>query len=180
MELNEIYMKLREPKTAFILNDDNYKMIYEFLQKKIENPDRWSVKQIEFAIYRNKLFSINHNNELTISTKNFYSVYNYKILNIADLLNESVSESESEGEKEEMKDIIKETLEKKIINSILPDVKKEIMKSCGEIVSNVTTVVVKLDEKVIKKSTEKAHYKFKDLLTFVNNNIPVMLTGRSW
>lgn len=98
-------------------------------------------------------------------------------LELVEINNEEERKEEKKEEIKMEKDLMKETLEQKIIDSILPDIKKQVMKQCKDITKNITTVVVKLDEEIIKKSTENTHNKFKDLLTLVNNNIPAMLTG---
>ena len=80
-----------------------------------------------------------------------------------------------------MKDIIEETLTENIINKILPEIKTKAMEECNvlikDITKNITTVIIKKEDIEISKKTQITHCKFKDILTLVSNNIPVMLTG---
>ena len=82
---------------------------------------------------------------------------------------------------ETKKDVIKDTLQKEIIDRIMPDVKEQVMKEVDEITKNVrkrikTIKIKKADGTKIEK-TDIVHEKFEEILTLVNNNIPVMLTG---
>lgn len=83
--------------------------------------------------------------------------------------------------KETNKDIIEETLENKIITTIMPEIKERVLKEVDDITKNVrksikTINVVKADG-IKKEETSIVHEKFEEILTLVNNNIPVMLTG---
>lgn len=79
------------------------------------------------------------------------------------------------------KDFIEDTLTQIIIDKIMPTTEKKVMEKIDELINdtmkNITTVVIKKDEKEILSTTVMTHNKFKEILTLVNNNIPVMLTG---
>lgn len=83
--------------------------------------------------------------------------------------------------KETNKDIIEETLENKIITTIMPEIKERVLKEVDDLTKTVrksikTIKVVKADG-TKKEETSIVHEKFEEILTLVNNNIPVMLTG---
>lgn len=83
--------------------------------------------------------------------------------------------------KETNKDIIEETLENKIITTIMPEIKERVLKEVDDLTKTVrksikTINVVKADG-TKKEETSIVHEKFEEILTLVNNNIPVMLTG---
>lgn len=83
--------------------------------------------------------------------------------------------------KENKKDIIEETLENKIITTIMPEIKERVLKEVDDITKNVrksikTINVIKADGTKIEEISI-VHEKFEEILTLVNNNIPVMLTG---
>lgn len=78
-------------------------------------------------------------------------------------------------------DTISNSLTQIIIDNIYPDIRQKVLESVDGIVEdttkNITTVVVQEGKKETKKTTTIAHNKFKEILTLVINNIPVMLTG---
>ena len=78
-------------------------------------------------------------------------------------------------------DIIKDTLESKIIDSIMPEIKEKIMAEVNDQIKTVKkrikTIKVKTADGTKKQYTDIVHEKFDEILTLVNNNIPVMLTG---
>lgn len=79
------------------------------------------------------------------------------------------------------KDIIEETLESKIIERIMPEVKEKVMKEVDKITATVkkgikTITVIQPDGSKVEETTI-VHEKFEEILTLVNSNIPVMLTG---
>ena len=80
-----------------------------------------------------------------------------------------------------MKDIIEDSLTKQIIDKIFPTIKEEALKECSGIVKdltkNITRVVVEQNQIPVRETTQVTHYKFKDLLLLISNNIPAMLTG---
>lgn len=80
-----------------------------------------------------------------------------------------------------MKDIIEDSLTKQIIDKIFPTIKEEALKECSGIVNdltkNITRVVIEQNKIPVKETTQVTHYKFKDLLLLISNNIPAMLTG---
>lgn len=93
---------------------------------------------------------------------------------------EQKEEEKQIDEEEEIKmseDVIEDTLTKEIVKKILPLVKKNINGEIKDLMKNVTTVVVKKDDKKVNEFTCTAHNKFKEILTLVNNKIPTMLTG---
>lgn len=79
------------------------------------------------------------------------------------------------------KDIIEETLESKIIERVLPEIKEKVMKEVDDLTKTVTkrikTVTVIKPDGTKTNQTDFVHEKFEEILTLVNNNIPVMLTG---
>lgn len=79
------------------------------------------------------------------------------------------------------KDIIKETLENTIIESIMPEIKERVLKEVDNITKTVRksikTIKVTKPDGTKKEETSIVHEKFEEILTLVNNNIPVMLTG---
>ena len=83
--------------------------------------------------------------------------------------------------KETKKDIVEETLESKIIQTILPEIKEKVMKEVDTITDNIKkgikTIQVKKADGTTIEETTIVHEKFEEILTLVNNNIPVMLTG---
>ena len=83
--------------------------------------------------------------------------------------------------KETNKDIIEETLENKIITTIMPEIKERVLKEIDDITKNVRkrikTIKVTKPDGTKTKETDIVHEKFEEILTLVNNNIPVMLTG---
>ena len=85
-------------------------------------------------------------------------------------------------EKEETKqDIIQDTLQKEIVSRILPDIKEQVMQEVNTMTKNIRkrikTIQVKKADGTTTKQTDIVHEKFEEILTLVNNNIPVMLTG---
>jgi MoxR-like ATPase len=68
-------------------------------------------------------------------------------------------------------------LEDTIIDKVIPLFKKRVQKDYKDIFQDITTVVIKLDDKEIKRTSMQAHEQFKNVLTLVANNIPAMLTG---
>lgn len=85
------------------------------------------------------------------------------------------------GEEKEKKDIIKDTLERQIIDRIMPEVKEKVMKEVDDLTKTVRkrirTIKVKAPDGTQRQQTDIVHEKFDEILTLVNNNIPVMLTG---
>ena len=78
-------------------------------------------------------------------------------------------------------DEIAKTLTEKIIDDIFPEIQKRTLEECGALIKdatkNVTTVIINQGEIEKTRTTLVAHNKFKEILTLVSNNIPVMLTG---
>lgn len=70
-----------------------------------------------------------------------------------------------------------EKLEEVIANKAMPFVREKINEQFNDILKGITTISVKKPDETIKEITEITHNKFKEVLTLVNNNIPVMLTG---
>lgn len=83
--------------------------------------------------------------------------------------------------KETKKDIIEETLENKIVATIMPEIKERVLKEVDDITKTVRksikTINVKKADGTKTQQTSVVHAKFEEILTLVNNNIPVMLTG---
>lgn len=83
--------------------------------------------------------------------------------------------------KETNKDIIEETLENKIVAAILPEIKEKILKELDDITQTVRkgikTIKITQPDGTKREETTIVHNKFEEILTLVNNNIPVMLTG---
>jgi signal recognition particle GTPase len=83
--------------------------------------------------------------------------------------------------KETNKDIIEETLENKIITTIMPEIKERVLKEVDDLTKTVRksikTIEVVQPDGTKKEETSIVHEKFEEILTLVNNNIPVMLTG---
>lgn len=79
------------------------------------------------------------------------------------------------------KDIIEETLESKIISTIMPEIKEKVLNEVEDLTKGIKKRIKKIE--VLKPDQTKAeqidmvHEKFEEILTLVNNNIPVMLTG---
>ena len=78
-------------------------------------------------------------------------------------------------------DIVKDTLQKEIIDRLMPDIKEQVMKEVDDITKNIRkrikTIKIKQTDGTTKTQTDIVHEKFNEILTLVNNNIPVMLTG---
>lgn len=78
-------------------------------------------------------------------------------------------------------DIIKDTLQKEIIDRIMPDIKEQVMKEVDGITKNIRkrlkTIKIQQADGTKIEQTDIVHEKFEEILTLVNNNIPVMLTG---
>lgn len=89
-------------------------------------------------------------------------------------------EIENENNEKENKKIMgieTKSLEEAICEGVMPFLKKKMEKEYKDLCKGVTTVVVKLDEEEIKKTTVQTHEQFKNVLTLVSNKIPAMLTG---
>lgn len=89
-------------------------------------------------------------------------------------------------EKKEVKEVEKEmakridlgeTIEKAIVESVIPIVEKRIMENVEDITKRVTTIAVTVKDDEIKETVTQAHKQFKNVLTLINNKIPVMLVG---
>ena len=85
------------------------------------------------------------------------------------------------NETETKQDIIKDTLESKIIDSVMPEIKEKVMKEVDDLTKTVRkrikTIKIKQADGKTTTHTDIVHEKFEEILTLVNNNIPVMLTG---
>ena len=89
-----------------------------------------------------------------------------------------IIEKEKEVEKEMAKRIdLGETIEKAIVESVIPIVEKRIMENVEDITKRVTTIAVTVNDDEIKETVTQAHKQFKNVLTLINNKIPVMLVG---
>ena len=73
--------------------------------------------------------------------------------------------------------ISSENLSDILVEKIFPDVKEKIFKGIDEIKPNLITVEVTKEGEKVKETTGIMHREFKNILTLVSNNIPVMLTG---
>lgn len=79
------------------------------------------------------------------------------------------------------KDIIQDTLTQEIVKNIMPEVKEKVIKEIDDITQNIRksikTIEVTKPDGTKTQQTSIVHEKFDEILTLVNNNIPVMLTG---
>lgn len=96
---------------------------------------------------------------------------------------EAVQVNLIEEEREELKKTSNEfdnlggIIEKSIVDNVIPLVEKRIIDNLGDLTKRVTTVAVKVNDEEIKETVLQAHKQFKNVLTLINNKIPVMLVG---